>query len=219
MDGVEASGRTVEEAVQGALAQIGLDRSQVEVEVLSEGRAGIFGLGAEEARVVLHAVASAAASPDLVEQSRQVLEELLRLLHVEATVTTRPPETPGDGLGHVSVVLDVNGDDLGILIGRRGETLASLQYLVNLILSRRFQAKAAVGIDVAGYKRRREVALRGLAQRMAERVKSTGRSVTLEPMPAADRRIVHLALAQDPEVTTASIGDGEQRKVAISRRS
>lgn len=148
----------------------------------------------------------------------EVLRTLLRLLSIEADVTVRAPETPGDGVGMVKAILDVHGDDLGILIGRRGDTLASLQYLVNLIVSRKLHTRTIIGIDIAGYRRRREEALKGLALRMAERVKQTGQPVTLEPMPPNERRIVHLALAKDPQVVTHSIGEGESRKVSISLR-
>ena len=137
-------------------------------------------------------------------------------MRIEATVTVRPPETPGDGLGLTKAVLDVEGDDLGMLIGRRGSTLASLQYMTNLIVSRRFKQNAPFSVDVEGYRRRREESLRALAFRMAERVRSTGRPVTLEPMPPSERRIVHMALADDPEVATESVGEGEARKVSIS---
>jgi spoIIIJ-associated protein len=121
-------------------------------------------------------------------------------------------------VGLAQAVLDVSGDDLGLLIGRRGQTLASLQYLVNLIVSRKLQSRASFGVDVEGYRRRREDSLKGLALRMADRVKTTGQSVTLEPMPANERRIVHLTLAGDPKVITVSIGEGEGRKVAITPR-
>jgi spoIIIJ-associated protein len=133
-------------------------------------------------------------------------------------VTVREPETPGDGVGMVSAVLDIHGEDLGLLIGRRGDTLASLQYMVNLIVSRKIKAQQLVGIDVEGYRRRREESLRGLALRMADRVRRTGRSVTLEPMPANERRIVHLTLADDPDVLTVSMGEGDSRKVAVTPR-
>jgi spoIIIJ-associated protein len=96
--------------------------------------------------------------------------------------------------------------------------MAALQYLVNLMVTRRLKGKVLVGVDVERYKRRREESLRGLALRLAERVKQTGRTMTLEPMPAAERRIVHLALTDDPQVMTSSIGYGESRKVAISLR-
>jgi spoIIIJ-associated protein len=121
-------------------------------------------------------------------------------------------------VGLSKAVLDVEGEDLGVLIGRRGSTLASVQYLVNLIVSRHFKGNAPFAVDVEGYRRRREESLRALAARMAERVRETGRSITLEPMPANERRIVHLALAEDPTVATSSVGEGESRKVAISVR-
>jgi spoIIIJ-associated protein len=118
----------------------------------------------------------------------------------------------------VRAVFDISGDDLGLLIGRRGATLASLQYLLNLIVGRRFRGHGPFAVDVEGYRRRREKSLVSLAYRMAERVRDTGRSVTLEPMPANERRIVHLALAKDPTVSTVSVGEGESRKVSIRVR-
>jgi spoIIIJ-associated protein len=118
----------------------------------------------------------------------------------------------------VKAVLDVRGEDLGILIGRRGDTLANLQYIVNLIVSRRTKARAAFAVDVEGYRRRREEGLERLALRMAERVRRTGETVTLEPMPPSERRIVHLALAEDSSVVTSSMGEGEARKVSIAPR-
>jgi spoIIIJ-associated protein len=145
-----------------------------------------------------------------------VLENLLRLMDVEAEVEARAPETAGDGVGLIEAVLDVTGDDLGILIGRRGSTLASLQYILNLIVGKQLGHRVSYGVDVDGYRRRREEALVSLARRMADRVRGTGRSVTLEPMPPNERRIVHITLAEDPEVMTVSIGEGEARKVAIT---
>ena len=145
-----------------------------------------------------------------------VLENLVQLMGLEATVTPREPETAGDGFGMIESVLDVEGEDLGILIGRRGQTLMSLQYVLNLILSKKTGRRVAYGVDVDGYRRRREEALVSLAKRTASRVRGTGRSVTLEPMPPNERRIVHMALADDPAVMTVSIGEGEARKVAIT---
>jgi len=223
MEDVEASGKTVDEAVAKALQQLGLERSQVDVEVVSEGRTGLFGLGGENARVLVKPLTTeqVAAESATIQMSVDFLRRLLELMDIDAEVTARAPETPGDGLGRSSAVLDVNGDDLGILIGRRGSTLAALQYMVNHMVSRGLKSKALVSVDVERYKRRREEALIGLAQRLAEKVKASGRTITLEPMPANERRIVHLALAGDPQVVTASLGEGETRKVAISpkRRS
>ena len=223
MEDVEGSGKTVDEAIENALLQLGLDRSQVEVEVVSEGRTGLFGLGGENARVIVKPLASeqVALESPTIQMAVDFLRRVLELMDIDAEVTVRAPETPGDGLGRASAVLDVNGDDLGILIGRRGSTLAALQYMVNHMVSRSLKSKALVSVDVERYKRRREEALIGLAQRLADKVKTSGRTITLEPMPANERRIVHLALAGDPQVVTASLGEGETRKVAISlkRRS
>jgi spoIIIJ-associated protein len=223
MEDVEASGKTVDEAIEKALQQLRLDRSQVDVEIVSEGRTGLFGLGGESARVIVKPLATeqVAVESSTIQMAVDFLRRLLELMDVDADVTARAPETPGDGLGRASAVLDVNGDDLGILIGRRGSTLAALQYMVNHMVSRSLKSKALVSVDVERYKRRREDALIGLAQRLAEKVKTSGRTITLEPMPANERRIVHLALAGDPQVVTASLGEGETRKVAISlkRRS
>ncbi len=223
---VDASGKTVEEAVEKALAELGLERTQVEVEVVKEGRGGILGIGGEEARVVVTPKGEGASSRGVSEAEHEmtdedvalgveVLEKLLSLMEVDASVRVREPETPGDGSVVVKTVLDISGDDLGILIGRRGETLASLQYLVNLIIGRRLKAKAGFGVDVAGYRRRREQSLKSLALHMAERVRTTKQIMTLEPMPPNERRIVHLALAEDSTVITESIGEGENRKVVI----
>ncbi|MEX2238826.1 MAG: RNA-binding cell elongation regulator Jag/EloR [Dehalococcoidia bacterium] len=263
---VETSGKTVEEAVRKAADQLGVEPADLEVEVLSEGKGGLFGLGGGGARVRAFLATPGneldedeLAEPDdgeeeedqepayderydargrleftprietakqlrpvegtVQERGTAVLQNLLDLMEIRADVTPREPTTAGDGVGHVSVVLDVEGDDLGLLIGRRGETLASIQYIVNLILMRQAGEKAIAGVDVAGYKRRREESLTTLANRMAEQVKATGRTITLEPMPANERRIVHLALAESEDVTTASVGEGDYRKVALSPRA
>ena len=117
-----------------------------------------------------------------------------------------------------SAVLDVTGEDMGVLIGRRGGTMASLQYLVNLMVSRKYRGEAPFSVDVEGYRRRREESLEDLAHRSAESVRDNGRPITLEAMPAYERRIVHLTLSKDPTVGTASVGEGEHRKVRISVR-
>jgi spoIIIJ-associated protein len=215
---IEATGKTVEEATENGLAELGLERHEVTVEILAEGRAGLFGIGGEPARVRLEPVSFEMPEGDDVEFAQETLVELLRLMDVDARASVRAPETPGDGVGLVKAVLDVEGDDLGLLIGRRGSTLQSLQYLLNLIVHRKFHNNSPFVVDVAGYRQRREKALRDLAFRMAERVRKSGRSVTLEPMPANERRLVHLALSKDPTVTTSSVGEGDSRKVAIRAR-
>lgn len=234
MGGVEASGRNVEEALEKALEELGVGRDQVSVEVLSEPKQGILGVGGTPARVRVRLLADGepAVEPgaevaegseeeyveDDAELAAQMLDRLLELMGVQADVSIRDPETPGDGLGMAKAVLDVEGDDLGILIGRRGETLLALQYLLNLMVNRQLGEHAVFTVDVEGYRRRREKQLTGLARRMAEQVKRTRRPVTLEPMPANERRIIHLSLAEDRHVQTASVGEGDARKVAISLR-
>ncbi|MDP9237479.1 MAG: protein jag [Chloroflexota bacterium] len=235
MGAVEASGKTVEEAIENALVELDADRDQVEVEVVHEARSGILGVGGAQAlvRVRLIGDESAEASgrtpvpadreegeliEDEAEMAAQMLDHLLELMGVTADVSIRDAETPGDGLGMAKAVLDVEGDDLGILIGRRGETLASLQYLLNLMASRQLGQHMSFTVDIEGYRRRREKQLNTLAFRMAEQVKRTRRPVTLEPMPPNERRIIHLALAEDGQVETSSLGEGDTRKVSIIPR-
>jgi len=194
----------------------------VEVTVLSEGKTGgILGLGAEEARIrVRPLVSTPEEMSDTVEATKSVLETLLSKMGVPATVVpcTEPLEEEEIGIT-TDIAFDIKGDDLGILIGRRGETLACLQYMVKLIMAHRGNAWLPIFIDVDGYKERRYRALRSLALRMAEQVKVKRTPFTLEPMPAFERRIIHLTLADDPDVTTESTGMGEARKVVILPKS
>jgi spoIIIJ-associated protein len=157
-------------------------------------------------------------SAEEVDLAADYLRTLLELMEINAEVSVRAPETPADGLGRATAVLDIDGEDLGLLIGRRGSSLAALQYLVNVMVTRRLGSRVLVTIDVEHYHRRREDSLRGLAHRMADRVRQSRRPVTLEPMPAAERRIIHLALSEDQDVMTASVGQGDERKVVIRPR-
>jgi len=213
---IEATGKNVDEAIDNGLVDLELERHQVTVEVLSEGRAGLFGIGGEPAKVRLTVAAQAAPEGGDIAFVEETLQTIFEMLDLDAQVSVRPPETPGDGLGLVRAVVDVTGEDLGVLIGRRGSTMASLQYIVNLMVTRRFENQAPFTVDVEGYRRRREEALLDMAFRMAERVRTSGRPVTLEAMPAYERRIIHLTLAKDPTVATASVGEGDARKVRIS---
>src|SRR3990172_4812140 len=170
MDGVEASGKTVEEAIETALDELGAERDEVDVEVLSEG--------GDEALVLVTLISGDEPQPgneierddesekpadtgadegeyieDEAEYAAQMLDHLLALMGIEADVSIRDPETPGDGLGTAKAVLDIEGDDLGILIGRRGDTLSSLQYLLNLMVSRQLQQHLSFTVDVEGYRR------------------------------------------------------------------
>jgi len=188
-----------------------ISRSEVEITVLSEGRTGILGLGAEDARISVRPILKA-EPPDTAEVAEEVLEKILSGMGISASIQVESVTQ----MDSSAVLLDIRGDDLGILIGRRGSTLAALQYLVGLVVSHRMGGKTAVTVDVEGYRRRREESLRSMAQRIAERVRTSGQSITMEPMPAAERRIIHLALQDSADVTTQSIGEGETRKVVIT---
>ena len=156
---------------------------------------------------------------DIVEAAKNVLETLLSLMGVSASVVPSVKPLVGGEEGAIdSVTLDVRGEDLGILIGRRGQTLSCLQYIVRLIVGHETKVWLPIIIDVEGYKQRRYNALQALAWRIAEQVKTSRMPFALEPMSAFDRRIIHLTLAEHSDVTTQSSGEGEARKVVILPR-
>ncbi|MBN2306064.1 MAG: Jag N-terminal domain-containing protein [Anaerolineae bacterium] len=165
----------------------------------------------------------APASEDELDDDARVglatLEELLAKMQIEATVTVHRtmPDTD-ESAEEAPWMLQIRGNDLGMLIGRRGETLAALQYITRLIASRDLQRRANIVLDVESYKTRREQMLRRLAQRMAEQAIQIGRTVALEPMSPYERRIVHLELRDHEQVETQSVGEGEHRKVTIIPR-
>ena len=146
-------------------------------------------------------------SADSASVGVEILTRLLELIGLEGDVIV-------DRAGP-SVVLNIEGDDLGVLIGRRGLTLSSLQFMVRLMIASRQSDWPAVSVDVCGYKQRRHAALEDLARKLADQVKYRHRPVTLEPMPADERRVVHLALANHPDVYTESVGEDVERKVVI----
>ena len=146
---------------------------------------------------------------------REVLPDILNLMGIQASVEMKLGYELAEEGDDPPPVLNITGDDLGILIGRRGETLGSLQYLVRLMVSHRLKQWTNLVVDVEQYRARRHRALQSLAQRVAERVAKTGRTQALEPMPAYERRLVHIALRNHPDVTTRSVGEGERRKVTI----
>jgi spoIIIJ-associated protein len=221
LETLEISAATVEEATQIALDQLGKTRDEVEIAVLTEGNRGLLGIGGEDARILVtpkegaSGVGEQTEEDETKETAKEVLETLLRMMNVDATVTVKPTYESSIGEGFVCVI-DIAGDDLGELIGRRGNTLGSLQFITNLIASRVLNRRIRILVDVEGYRLRRESSLRTLAERMAKRVEETGRPITLESMPANERRIVHLALSENPSVTTSSIDEGEQRRVVVS---
>lgn len=153
---------------------------------------------------------------EIAETARTTLETLLGLMDIPASVEKVHGELVESHSGvPSSITLNVEGDDLGILIGRRGQTLSCLQYLVRIIVGHQEKVWLPIVIDVEGYKQRRCNALQALAFRIAEQVTQKKEPFALEPMPAFDRRIIHLALVDHPDVTTESSGEGEARRVVI----
>jgi spoIIIJ-associated protein len=309
----EFTGKNVEEAIRGAMKEFGADLSDLDIEILSQGRRGILGVGAEDARVLAaprsavaaaqsvrtpepnvepapvaasapasatEVVAEEAAPEELheraprgrgrgtrgrngrnghdrgesrtrasraerperaererpergdrpertpapsipakpleelepeqraaLEEAKSVLEEMLRLMDVPASVEI--------GMGRESSKLNVQGSDLGVLIGRRGEKLAALQQIVNLIVAKRAGQWHRITVDIENYRGRREEQLHDVAARAAKRVTDTGKIIQLDPMPAAERRIVHLALVDNPKVRTQSVGVEPNRRIVI----
>ena len=205
---IETSAKTKEEAIEIALKELDVDRGEVEIDVVSAGKSGILGIGSEPARV---RVTLLDAPNDVVKATSEVLDSLMSKLGVSVVVNLKQAESPDLG----GPVFEIEGDDSGLLIGRRGETLRSLQFLLKVIVGRRLQARANLMLDVEGYQQRRYQTLENMANRVAQRVATTGQSIPLEPMPPDERRIVHLALAEHRQVTTESDGDGDFRKVVV----
>jgi spoIIIJ-associated protein len=210
MKEVEVSGKSVDEAIQIALEQLGVSEDKVEVTVLKKGRSGVLGMGVEEAKIKVRLKLEPSEKADPVEVAKEVLEALIKLMKITAEVSALQENT-----GELPVTLNIEGEDLGVLIGRRGQALASLQYVVRLIVAEKLKVWMPINVDIAGYKKRRYESLQNLALRLAEQVKRSRRLIMLEPMPADERRIIHLTLADHPDVTTQSMGEGDMRKVAI----
>jgi spoIIIJ-associated protein len=231
---------TVEEATAKGLEQLGLTEQDVEIEVLDQGNRGLFGLGSRQARVRLtikngetssskseneevtkEVEVSQTTKPLTKDQdhelqvARVVVESLLEKMKVRARVVTMFVDSTDETHPESTISIEVLGDDLSILIGRHSETLNAIQYISSLIISRELNHWVPIMIDIQGFRSRRERQLRQLAHRMAEQAMHTGRRQVLEPMPANERRIIHMELRENPDVDTESIGEEPYRKVTI----
>lgn len=226
MEEKEFSGKNVEEAIEKGLKELGLSRDDVEVKILDEGKAGLFGLmGASPAKIKLivkpvkgletgergEATREKLSGVNLISAQKKVKEELneiLKLMGMEAEVTT--------SLEEEKVVADIKSENGAILIGKKGQTLNALQLIVNLIVNRDEKTRTKVIVDTENYRQQRENALMKMAGEVADEVKSKGRSRELEPMNPAERRVIHLALKDDRDVETTSQGEGNFRRVVVS---
>ena len=206
------SGRAVEEAIELALKELDANREEVEIEILSRGKPGFLGIGSEPARVRVRKLAGGANAASL---AMEVVNKILAGAGVETLVTLRSSHDSESG----GPIIDITGDDSGLLIGRRGETLRALQFVVNLVVRNNLNGEPVrVLLDVERYRERRHNSLHELALRVADRVAGSGRPISLEPMLPAERRVIHLALSDHPKVSTESSGIGENRQVTISPR-
>jgi len=209
----EFSGKTVDEATQKGLSELGLAREAVDVETVREGSRGMLSMGGEDALVRLTPLTVSDASDiDVHQVAQEALFTLLQKMGIKAQVEVLPD--PGSESPN-AFVLNIVGDDLGVLIGRRGETLRDLEYIIRLMVTQKGGKAAKIVVDVEGYRTRRERVLRELAKRMAERVEASRQPITLEAMPPNERRIIHMTLRDHPSVMTNSIGEGDHRRVMI----
>lgn len=203
---VVAAGRSVEEAVDKALLELGATHDEVEVEVLSAARRGLLGVfGGKEVRVCVRTKERKA------DYAAEYIRQVGDFLELPVSVTAHEED---DG-----IAVDVRGEGLGLLIGRGGETLTALQVLVNSAASKATGDRRMVLVDVEGYRRRREQALEHLARRMAARAARNRQEVVLRPMSSHERRCVHLALKDNNKVSTASRGEDPFRQIVITPKS
>jgi spoIIIJ-associated protein len=199
--------KTVEEAVELGLRELGVDRSEAEIEVVSRGKTGILGIGSEPVKIKVTKINDPS---EVVQVGSDVLNKLIKLMDIDVISTMRHTNEDDEG-----PFFDIEGEDSALLIGRRGETLRALQLLVRTVVGRKLGANANFTVDVEGYDERRKQSLVNLADRVATRVIKTGRSIELEPMSARERRIVHISLAHQNGIETESSGDGKERRVVI----
>lgn len=212
MRSAEGRGRTLDEAVDAALIELGESRRNVDVKVLREDPAEtvVEVSVLEGGQAAGAAPAATAAANPVADEARKVVDELLDKMGVKAQVSARVQ----DG----AVAVDISGRDLGMLIGWRGETLRALQTVTNLLMSKHLEPEQRVIVDVERYRQRREHTVREIAFRAARQVKVTGDPITLDAMQPFERRAIHLALESDPDVTTVSIGEEPERRVVVGPR-
>ena len=210
MKSITTTAKTVEDAIEIALKELDVDRTEVEIDVVSKGKPGILGIGSEPASVKVTKV-EFESDNDSAKIAGEVLVKLINLMGVEA-VSSLTGTGDGDKSGPT---FDVEGDDAGLLIGRRGEPLQALQFITRVITNNETGNHSMISVDVEGYYERRDQSLINLADRVAQRVVRTGRQNELEPMNARERRVIHMSLAEHGYVYTESSGIGDGRRIVI----
>lgn len=200
----EKTGKTIEEAIEMALAELEVSRDRIDYEVLEVPSKGLFGfIGSKLARVKV-----TVRPIDPLEEAKQFLEKTFKAMKLDVAMEKMTHED--------HVVINLRGDDLGVLIGKHGQTLDALQYLTNLAANRDAEERSRIILDVEDYRKRRAETLSRLAMRLADKVKRRGERVVLEPMSPQERKIIHMALQNDHRIVTYSEGDEPYRKVVIA---
>ena len=209
MKSITKSAKSIEEAVALALEELGVTEDMVTVTVLEEGKKGFLGLNGKDASVCVTVNETEEETEDTPEgRAEDFLRHILDAMELEAELSIQSEEDNG-------IAIDIKGDDMGILIGRRGETLSALQYLTNLVVNRHTEDYYRIVLDTENYKKRREETLKKLAKKLAGNAVRYRRNVTLEAMNPYERRIIHSVLQDDPMVSTYSTGEEPNRKVVI----
>jgi spoIIIJ-associated protein len=206
MEFLEFEGKTTEEAIAQACAHFQLPPEGLDIEIISVGSPGLFGLGGRKARV--RVTPRGQGDADLLPHAQELLERFLEMMGEKAKVAGRLDEE--DRLS-----LSIDAEDAGLLIGKQGQTLEALQYLLTKMIAKKARRKVRVFIDIESYRARHQEALTQLALKSGEKAKKSGRPITLNPMNPHDRRIIHLALQGDQEVKTMSRGEGLYKKVVV----
>ena len=204
MKTLEKSGKTIDDAVDAAVAELGCSREDANIEIIAMPSKGILGFGAKPAIVRVSVEEKATA------YAMDFLSTIFKKFDIDVKINVTE--------GEEFITLDLIGKDLGILIGRRGETLDALQYLTNLTVARHFEERCKIILDVEGYRSKREESLARLAKKLADRVKESGKNMSLEPMSPYERRIIHTVLQSDDQVRTFSEGEEPYRKVVIAKK-
>jgi spoIIIJ-associated protein len=206
MDMIEKTGKTVEDALEAALTELGVDRDQVEYKVVEAPSKALFGiLGGREAKVVV-----TVKKVDQAESAKTFLEKVTKAMGLPVVIDTTVTED--------NITLNLRGEDLGLLIGKHGQTLDALQYLTSLASQREGRDRYRIIVDIEDYRKRRADTLEQLALRLADRVKRSGEKVALEPMTPHERKIIHMSLQEDSRVETYSEGQEPFRRVVITVR-
>lgn len=200
---VITTGRTVEDAVLSAAIQLAVPRDRLEIEILEEPVKGLFGVfGGKDAKI------KASVEQSSVDKAKDFLSKVLDKMGLEPVLDIKEEDNV--------ITVNVSGPKMGVLIGHRGETLDSVQYLTSLVVNKNSDKYKRVLLDTENYRSKREETLKRLAKRLANKVYKTGRKFTLEPMNPFERRIIHSTLQKDPNVTTYSEGNEPYRKVVIT---